>query len=221
MTMENNLIGYDPLAWMDEETKPDTDDAQIVKQTVELVKPPIIAQEQIQEETTKTLQADEEHIIQVLEESLVENHLDSLESNETTENENVIEEHQDDLLLEPSSNDLDNTQFEVETMSDDVNEVTEETSISEIKGEPLIDLEAKSSIQTVGNLYEQLKCSLASHDKIEIDASAVSSIDTATLQLLVSLKKDASHLQKEVSIIYPSSKFIESAYLLGVYHLLC
>ncbi|MGZ4955036.1 MAG: STAS domain-containing protein, partial [Methylobacter sp.] len=63
---------------------------------------------------------------------------------------------------------------------------------------------------------EKLKNSLAMHDEIEINASDVSSIDTATLQLLVSLKKSAVKLQKKVTIIYPSPRFVESARLLGL-----
>jgi ABC-type transporter Mla MlaB component len=65
-------------------------------------------------------------------------------------------------------------------------------------------------------LHEKLKQVLAAHDQIEINASDVASIDTATLQLLVSLKKDAVKLQKTVSIIYPSPRFVESARLLGL-----
>ncbi len=79
-----------------------------------------------------------------------------------------------------------------------------------------IDLDATLTIQNVVKLHEKLKNSLAIHDQIEINASDVSSIDTATLQLLVSLKKDAVKLQKKVTIIYPSPRFVESAQLLGL-----
>lgn len=86
----------------------------------------------------------------------------------------------------------------------------EETAISQI------DLDATLTIQNVAMLHERLKNSLAIHDEIEINASDVSSIDTSTLQLLVSLKKDADKLKKKVSIVYPSPRFIESAKLLGL-----
>ncbi|MGZ5010471.1 MAG: STAS domain-containing protein, partial [Methylobacter sp.] len=79
-----------------------------------------------------------------------------------------------------------------------------------------VDLDATLTIQNVVKLYEKLKDSFAIHDQIEINASDVSSIDTATLQLLVSLKKEAVKQQKQVTIIYPSPRFVESAQLLGL-----
>jgi len=91
-----------------------------------------------------------------------------------------------------------------------------EDSVSEETEEGMCDLDATLTIQNVVNLYEKLKNLLAVHDQIEINASDVSSIDTATLQLLVSLKKDADKLQKKVTIIYPSPRFVESAQLLGL-----
>jgi anti-anti-sigma regulatory factor len=54
-----------------------------------------------------------------------------------------------------------------------------------------INLDATLSIQNVVKLYGILKKSYAANDSIEIDASHVTSIDTATLQLFVALKKDA------------------------------
>jgi len=61
---------------------------------------------------------------------------------------------------------------------------------------------------------------LAANDSIEINASDVASIDTATLQLLVALKKDAVKLQKSVIFNSPSPRFIESAKLLGLLEIL-
>ncbi|WP_333878628.1 STAS domain-containing protein [Methylobacter sp.] len=95
--------------------------------------------------------------------------------------------------------------------------VTEEAVAEDLELESsLIDLDATLAIQNVVKLHEKLKNLLAIHDEIEINASDVSSIDTATLQLLVSLKKDAVKLQKKVTIIYPSPRFVESAQLLGL-----
>jgi anti-anti-sigma regulatory factor len=94
---------------------------------------------------------------------------------------------------------------------------TDEEAIIEASiEESQIDLDATLTIQNVVKLHERLKNALAFHDAIEINASDVSSIDTATLQLLVSLKKDAVKLQKTVTIIYPSPRFVESAQLLGL-----
>jgi anti-anti-sigma regulatory factor len=82
--------------------------------------------------------------------------------------------------------------------------------------EPIINLDATLTIQNVATLHEKLKKSYAAYDAIEINASLVSSIDTATLQLLVALKKDAAKRQKEVVFAAPSPRFIESAGLLGL-----
>ena len=81
---------------------------------------------------------------------------------------------------------------------------------------PIINLDATLTIQNVATLHEKLKKSYAANDAIEINASLVSSIDTATLQLLVALKKDAVKRQKEVVFAAPSPRFIESAGLLGL-----
>ena len=79
-----------------------------------------------------------------------------------------------------------------------------------------IDLEKDATIKNVAALYSTVKNALAAHDAIEINAADVATIDTATLQLLVSLKKDALNLGKTVEIIYPSERFLESAKLLGL-----
>ena len=83
-----------------------------------------------------------------------------------------------------------------------------------------ITLDSTLNIQNVSELYEQLSKRLDHQDTIEIDASAVVSIDTATLQLLIVLKQEAVKLHKEVVIDFPSDKFIESAELLGLSEML-
>lgn len=85
--------------------------------------------------------------------------------------------------------------------------------------EPLLNLDAILTIQSVGKLHERLKKSYSANDAIEINAAQVSSIDTSTLQLLVALKKDAVKRQKQVFITKPSRRFIESAELLGLLEL--
>lgn len=86
--------------------------------------------------------------------------------------------------------------------------------------EPVINLEPNLSIQNVVKLYDQLKKSYAAYDAIEIDASHVTSVDTATLQLFVALKKDAMKQKKEVDFFQPSARFIESARLLDLLEIL-
>jgi anti-anti-sigma regulatory factor len=85
--------------------------------------------------------------------------------------------------------------------------------------ESVIHLNANLTIQNVVKLHEILKNSYSVHDSIEIDASQVATIDTATLQLLAALKKEAIKQQKSVAMTAPSRRFIESAALLGLLEL--
>ncbi|MDD1626439.1 MAG: STAS domain-containing protein, partial [Methylococcaceae bacterium] len=86
--------------------------------------------------------------------------------------------------------------------------------------ESIINLDATLTIQHVVMLHEKLKKSYSANNSIEINASQVSSIDTATLQVLVALKKNAVKQQKEVIFAKPSRRFIESAELLGLLEIL-
>lgn len=86
--------------------------------------------------------------------------------------------------------------------------------------EPVINLDPTLSIQNVVKLYDALKRSYAAYDTIEIDASHVSSIDTASLQLFVAMKKDALKQKKEVVFFQPSARFIEAARLLDLIEIL-
>ena len=102
------------------------------------------------------------------------------------------------------------------------------TEENEVASEPddLVDTESKVvldsvlNIQNVKGLYDELLSILNTDGVIEIDASAVSSIDTATLQLLIVFKQEAIKLHKEVSIDFPSDRFIEAAELLGLAEML-
>ena len=168
---ENDLIGYDPLAWMEGDQ-------------------------------------DEDH--------LVTNGIDA-------ENKISMADDSDDLRINTQESAISNVAKEAESVINEFEE-TDAGLITEVAGDPvseetegsLIDLDATLTIQNVVKLYERLKKVLAVHDQIEINASDVSSIDTATLQLLVSLKKDAVKLHKKVTIIYPSPRFVESTKLLGL-----
>jgi len=81
-------------------------------------------------------------------------------------------------------------------------------------------LESVQNIQNVAQLHERLLRALNSSNKIDIDASAITTIDTATLQLLLVLKQTAIKMQKHVNIDFPSEKFIEAAELLGLAEML-
>ena len=125
-------------------------------------------------------------------------------------------------------------QTAVEQVAEPVIESSEPAAAAEMAAEPAIEnmaepeqaddskltLDATLNIQNVTDLHERLLVLLERKDKIEIDASAVVSIDTATLQLLIVLKQTAIKLQKEVVFDFPSDKFVESAELLGLAEML-
>lgn len=48
---------------------------------------------------------------------------------------------------------------------------------------------------------QQLIDALVAHDKLEIDLSAVAEIDTAGIQLLILLKREARRLDKHITIV--------------------
>lgn len=83
-----------------------------------------------------------------------------------------------------------------------------------------IVLEPVLSIHAVAQLHGRLLSALNDNNKIEIDASAVTVVDTASLQLLLILKLTAIKEQKTVVIDFPSEKFIEAANLLGISEML-
>ena len=130
----------------------------------------------------------------------------------------------DDDSLSASANDYE--LLEAESGVIDMNTVADlpEDQISdeaeEDIAESIINLDATLTIQHVVVLHEKLKKSYSANNSIEINASQVSSIDTATLQLLVALKKNAVKQQKEVIFVNPSRRFIESAELLGLREIL-
>jgi ABC-type transporter Mla MlaB component len=136
----------------------------------------------------------------------------------------VVEANQDaEIAIEIA---VETPQIDGDVMDEIVEEVMEmpteelETEVSESEPEaivePLIELNSEATIKHIAALYETIKRTLEVHDTIEINASDVTTIDTATLQLLVSLKKDTSQSNKTVDIIYPSTRFIESAKLLNL-----
>lgn len=190
---ENDLIGYDPLAWMEGR----------VDNTKEFL---LIDDSDSELDVGESDQNNESQVFDV-EINVVDEFSDGLTVTGETEVDGLlIDEHQceDDNVLIKVSGDY------VESLSETVEEAVGSQ----------VDLDATLSIQNVVKLHEKLKNCLAVHDQIEINASDVASIDTSTLQLLVSLKKDVAKLNKQVSIIYPSPRFIESAQLLGLLDIL-
>ena len=111
-------------------------------------------------------------------------------------------------------------ELEIETLVDLVDPVVQGTETENNTDDCKVTLAATLNIQNVAELYEQFSKGLDNQDIIEIDASDVVSIDTATLQLLIVLKQEAVKLHKEVAIDFPSDKFIEAAELLGLAEML-
>lgn len=240
----NNLIGYDPLAWMDGETIEDAPIAPVKKSRSKAKpKPKILPVAEQVEETVieQAVEASEElPVLLEKEDEIIENEdieIDvSIDENgeieitiETNENENIavdveiqaeVEPETEETILDIPVENVNNTeenQTEIETMSEEIN--VEETVVEEaIEAvvEPLVELPAESSLKNIAELHDTFKRVLAAHDKIEINASDVTTIDTATFQMLIALKKDATHLGKTINIIYPSARFVESAKLLDL-----
>jgi len=135
------------------------------------------------------------------------------ESENSSQNDNVEKAHTVDTervaLAEQNE--------EVDTVI--ATEPTIESDLVEGGNSQLI-LDSTLNIQSVSHLYEQLLVLLEGQDKIEIDASSVVTVDTATLQLLIVLKQSAVKLGKEIIFDFPSDKFIESAELLGLAEML-
>ncbi len=203
---ENNLIGYDPLAWMEEE---DTDADKTKDQSVtDEIDSDVNLEEQLADAQTE--------IIDDYPSDLLDNTRESEVSNEI-EIEEIIENPAsgDAGGSIDAPDDIEESEVSSEIEIEQNSDVAEEASEG-LAAESQIDLAPTLTIQHVESLCEQMKASLAAHDQIEINASDVVSIDTSTLQLLVSLKKEAAKLQKEVTIIYPSPRFVESAQLLGL-----
>jgi len=98
--------------------------------------------------------------------------------------------------------------------------ITSDNENESLNEEGKLILDATLNIQNVTHLYEQARVLLEGQDKIEIDASSVTTIDTATLQLLIVLKQSAVKLGKEIVFDFPSDKFIDSAELLGLAEML-
>ncbi|MEY3807067.1 MAG: hypothetical protein RI893_43 [Pseudomonadota bacterium] len=193
---ENDLIGYDPLAWMEGSADNSKDHLLIDDSDTELDfgEPDQNNEPQFLDTETGIIDELSDNLAVITEEYSVE----------TTD---------DEFLITKIQNEDDNISIEG-LANNGIEQLPEEAVNSQV------DLDATLTIQHVVKLHEKLKKCLAVHDQIEINASDVASIDTSTLQLLASLKKDAVKLNKQVSIIYPSPRFIESAQLLGLLDIL-
>ncbi len=83
-----------------------------------------------------------------------------------------------------------------------------------------IALSHKQTIEDVATLRQTILAALDREADIEVDASAVMRIDTATLQLLLACKQTVNQSGKELLIKSPSERFINAIELLGMKELL-
>jgi ABC-type transporter Mla MlaB component len=213
----NNLIGYDPLAWMDGEVIEEIPPVEIVKKATKsrakVKVAPLEIVEKLAIEPIIDVPEDVEIDVKIEENSDVGVVIDVV----------IDAEEHADIEFEISTDSQQTDEEVIDQIVDEVNEMSVETvemeaheGVPEEIAEPLIELGSDATIKHIAKLYDTIKLALAAHDTIEINASNVTTIDTATLQLLVSLKKDAPRLNKKVDIIYPSARFIESAKLLNL-----
>ncbi len=185
--LEQKTVGYDPLAWMNDEQVDQQESS--INSTSEVKDDPEVTAEKVTDENEK---------IEVSEASVVDKAQGETE---------VVE-------------------VEAIVMANENSEIEKEDSVEAIEqgvetaSESKITLDATLNIQTVGNLYDQFLKMLDTQNIIEIDASFVESIDTATLQLITVFKQEGIKLQKEISIDFPSDKFVEAAEILGLTELL-
>ncbi|MDD5228235.1 MAG: STAS domain-containing protein [Methylococcales bacterium] len=232
----NNLIGYDPLAWMDGETLEEIPPAPAKKVTKskakvtpvidEIEKPVLQKNDEIVEVVTVKETELADSPVVMLADDAVEPETEELEIDVTIDENGEI-----DITIDTTESIQVEIAVEKPQMDNDIiDEIVEEVreiSVEEAKIEilespvekiiePLIELNADATIKNIAKLYDTIKRALAVHDTIEINASDVTAVDTATLQLLVSLKKDVPESHKIVNIIYPSARFIESAKLLNL-----
>lgn len=242
----DNLIGYDPLAWMDGEQigeKP-VAPAEQVSAANETDNAPIIDSEELvdfneSDDIETEAEFEEENVIEASEEETADDSLPDVideasalemsDDNDDVEIDIIIESDDDcQIDIDIQTNDDNTIDISIDTQDspsdDDINMIDmiiqEETQIEINNIDPIVRLNSDATIKGIEELYQQFKRVLDFHDIIEINAVEVTTIDTATLQLLVSLKKEEKRLNKTIHILSPSSRFLESARLLGLSNVL-
>ena len=246
----DNLIGYDPLAWMDGEQigeKP-VAPAKQVSDANETDNAPIIDSEELvdfneSDDIETAAEFEEENVIEASNEETADDSLpeviDEESALEMSDDNNDVDRDVDiDIIIESEddcqididiqTNDDNTIDISIDTQDspsdDDINMIDmiiqEETQIEINNIDPIVRLNSDATIKSIEALYQQFKRVLDFHDIIEVNAVEVTTIDTATLQLLVSLKKEEKRLNKTIHILSPSSRFLESARLLGLSNVL-
>jgi ABC-type transporter Mla MlaB component len=242
----DNLIGYDPLAWMDGEQigeKP-VAPAEQVSAANETDNAPIIDSEELvdfneSDDIETEDEFEEENVVEASDEETADDSLPDVideasalemsDDNDDVDIDIIIESDDDcQIDIDIQTNDDNTIDISIDTQDspsdDDINMIDmiiqEETQIEINNIDPIVRLNSDATIKSIEELYQQFKRVLDFHDIIEVNAVEVTTIDTATLQLLVSLKKEEKRLNKTIHILSPSSRFLESARLLGLSNVL-
>lgn len=242
----DNLIGYDPLAWMDGEQigeKP-VAPAEQVSAANETDNAPIIDSEELvdfneSDDIETEDEFEEENVVEASDEETADDSLPDVideasalemsDDNDDVDIDIIIESDDDcQIDIDIQTNDDNTIDISIDTQDspsdEDINMIDmiiqEETQIEINNIDPIVRLNSDATIKSIEELYQQFKRVLDFHDIIEVNAVEVTTIDTATLQLLVSLKKEEKRLNKTIHILSPSSRFLESARLLGLSNVL-
>lgn len=81
-----------------------------------------------------------------------------------------------------------------------------------------ITVEGEMTIYQASDLYEKFKKQLATCDSLEIDLQHITEMDTAGVQILLALKREANASGKTVSMIMHSEPVIEVFELISIVH---
>ncbi len=85
----------------------------------------------------------------------------------------------------------------------------------------LLDLPAALTVQEVSRMRNEWQMLLTKQTSLLIDASVVTEVDTAGIQLLLAFLKECEVKPDDISFDPPASDvFLNAAHLLGINHLL-
>jgi ABC-type transporter Mla MlaB component len=236
--MDGEQIGEKPVAPAEQVSAAnETDNAPIIdsEELVDFNESDDIETEAEFEEEENVIEASEEEtaddsLPDVIDEASALEMSDDNDDVDTDVEIDIIIESDDDcqIDIDIQTNDDNTIDISIDTQDspsdDDINMIDmiiqEETQIEINNIDPIVRLNSDATIKGIEELYQQFKRVLDFHDIIEINAVEVTTIDTATLQLLVSLKNEEKRLKKTIHILSPSSRFLESARLLGLSNVL-
>jgi len=224
-----NLIGYDPLAWMNEtnakeetakeETAAAVDDEWDVDRSS-------TADDSWDAGIDSTISAinewDTDSASAVVDEWDVEpsSSIEAMQENQFHAEESYFSAALaiDDAEIKPPLANLSENEI-VESMPVPVEtNVTVEENV--VADEITLMLDEVVNIAHVARLKTRLLDSIAKANSVEIDASNVTIIDTSSLQLFVICKKIAEKEDKQLNFDFASDVVIDAAKLLGVYSIL-